>query len=68
MQTAIPTQTEGKPDYDELLVASIILMDVNLTVRDIRMLVMVLLRYVAIGASIADGLMQMVMPDRAENY
>ena len=68
MQTTIPTQIEPALHYNELLVASLILRDVSLTVRNIRMLVTVLLCYVAIGASIADGLMRMVMADTAENY
>jgi len=65
MENPIRTIT---PNHDSLLLASFILMDVNQTVRDIRMLVTVLLRYVAIGASIADNLMGMVIPGVPEDY
>jgi hypothetical protein len=68
MQTTIPTQITKVLDYDELLVASLILWDVNLIVRNIRMLVTVLLRYVATGASIADNLMGMLMPRVTGDY
>jgi hypothetical protein len=64
MENPVPTTT---PDRDSLLLASLILMDVNQMVREIRMLVMVLLRYVAMGASIADNLVGMVIPGVPED-
>jgi hypothetical protein len=66
MESPVPAQIAKVTDQDELLVASVILMEVNQTVRDIRMLVMILLRYVAIGASIADRLVGSVMPKVSE--
>ena len=65
MENPVRTQTF---DGDSLLVASLILMDVNQTVRDIRMLVTALLRFVAIGASITDRLMGMIMPALSEAH
>jgi len=65
MENPVPSQTL---DHDSLLLASFILVDVNQTVRDIRMLVAVLLRYVTIGASITDKLMGMIMPALSEEY
>ena len=68
MQSTVPAQTEKTPDYEVLLVASLILRDVNRTVRNIRMFVALLLRYVVISASITDGLMGMVIPGVPEDY
>jgi hypothetical protein len=68
METIVPTQTEKTPHYDELLVACLILKEVNQTVRNIHMLVTGLLRCVAISASIANGLMGMVMPGVTEDH
>lgn len=58
MQTIILTQT---PDHDSLLVASLILSDVNQTVKNIRNFITIVLRYVATGALIADSLMGIVI-------
>ncbi len=68
METTVPTQIEEMLDLDSLLLASLILKDVNRTVRNIRMLMTVLLRYVAIGASIVKSLMGIVMPGVTEDY
>lgn len=68
MQTTVPTQIEKTPDYDELLVASLILRDVNHLVRGIQTTVAVLLRYMAMGISITDTLVGMVMPAVREDY
>ena len=68
MQTTIPTQTEKTSDYDELLVASLILRDVNHLVRGIQTIVAVLLRYVVIGVSITDTLVGWMMPTAAMEY
>lgn len=56
MQNTIPFRTQKPLEYDSLFLASVILMDVHRTIRNVQMIVAVLLGYALIGASIADHL------------
>lgn len=53
-------QTEKTLDHDSLLLASMILIGANQTIRDVHILVAAFLRYAMIGASITTNLMGLI--------
>lgn len=59
MQTTALPQTAKTLDRDSLLLASLVLKDVNQLIRGLQLMVAVLLRYVAMGTSIANGLIDL---------
>lgn len=59
METTALPQIEKTLDRDSLLLASLILKDVNQLIRGVQLMVAVLLRYVAMGTSIANGLIDL---------
>jgi hypothetical protein len=62
MENTFPFQTEKSLDYDSLVLASLLLLEVHRFVRDIQMIVAVLLRYATLCVSIADSLIQWIDP------
>ena len=56
MENAIRFHMEKIRDPDSLFLASLILFDVNRSVRDIQTIVAVVLRYAMIGGSVTNGL------------
>ena len=63
MENTIQFQSEKALDADALLLASLLLLDVNRTVRNIQVLVAVLLRYATVGVSITNSLIWLVAPE-----
>jgi hypothetical protein len=63
MENTIQFQPETALDADALLLASLLLLDVNRTVRNIQVLVAVLLRYATVGVSITNSLIRLVAPE-----
>lgn len=59
METTALPQIEKTLDRDSLLLAALILKDVNQLIRGVQLMVAVLLRYVAMGTSIANGLIDL---------
>lgn len=55
-------QPEKTLDANSLLAVSLILMDVSSTIRSVHTIVFLLLRYVRIGLSITNRLVDMVAP------
>ena len=66
MENTIQLQSEKCLDVDALFLASLILLDVNRTIRNIQMLVAVLLRYAMMGVSITNGLIRWITPTTPE--
>lgn len=62
MQNTIRFQTENQLDSDSLFLSSLLLRDVNRIVRDVQTIVAVLLRYAALGISIANNLIEWIAP------
>ena len=62
MGDTIRFQTEDPLGCDSLVLASLLLRDVNLIVRDIQTIVAVLLRYAALGVSISNSLIECIAP------
>lgn len=60
MENTIRIQTGKTLHAESLLAVSALLMDVNRTIRSIHMIVFLLLHYVRIGLSIANGLVDMI--------
>ena len=67
MENTIQLQTQKTVDRESLYVASLILQDVHAFIQGIHVLVAVLLRYVEIGTSITNSLVQLGTPVLAEN-
>ena len=63
MENTIQFQSEKALDADALLLASLLLLDVNRTVRNIQVFVAVLLRYATVGVSITNSLIWLVAPE-----
>lgn len=63
MENTIQFQSEKCLDYGSLFLASLILLEVNRTVRNIQILVAVLLRYATMGVSITNSLMRLIAPE-----
>lgn len=55
-------QTEKTLDANSLFAVSLILMDVTRTIRSVHTIVFLLLRYVRIGLSITNSLVNMIEP------
>jgi len=53
-------------DRDTLLLASVIMLDVSRTIRDIHALVTLILRYVMIGISITDNVIGLFLHESAQ--
>ena len=66
MENTIQFQSETALDADVLLLASLLLLDVNRTVRNIQVLVAVLLRYATVGVSITNCLIGWITPTAPE--
>jgi len=62
MENTIQFQSEKPLDADALLLASLILLDVNRTIRNRQTLVAVLLRYAMMGVSITNCLIGWMTP------
>ena len=62
MENTIRFQPEKSLDYDALFLASIILLNVSRIISNIQMIVAVLLRYAALGVSITNSLIGLVLP------
>jgi hypothetical protein len=67
MENTIPLPTEKIPDEDSLILASMILMGANQTIRDVHVLVTAFLRYAMIGASITNNLMSLMVNTSEED-
>jgi len=63
MENTIQFQSEKPLDADALFLASLILLDVNRTIRNIQSLVAVLLRYALWGVSIVNNLIRLIAPE-----
>ena len=63
MENTIQFQSETTLHADALLLASLLLLDVNRTVRNIQVLVVILLRYATVGVSITNSLIWLVAPE-----
>jgi len=61
MENITRSQAEKTSD-DALVLASLILLDVRRNIESIQMIVAFLLRYVTLGASIADSLVGWIIP------
>jgi hypothetical protein len=66
METTIRLQPEKTPDHDALFLASLILLDVSRTIRDIHTLVAILLRYVRMSISVTNCLIGIFTPAASE--
>lgn len=62
MENTIQTQNGSTLDAESLLALSLVLKDVSHTVGSMQTIVFLLLRYVRIGLSIANSLVDMVAP------
>lgn len=62
MENSMPTQTKQTFDHDALLLASLILRDVNQIRTGIQTIVAVVLCYAAKGSTITNGLMSLLPP------
>jgi hypothetical protein len=66
MENTIQFRSEKSLDSDTLFLASLILLDVNRTIRNIQVIVAVVLHYATMGVSIADSLIQLIVPTAYE--
>ena len=66
METRVPTQIEQTLDHNSLLMASIILRDVNQPLTGIQTIVSMVLRYVAVGLAIPNRVMGLIAPTTVE--
>ena len=62
MENTLGFQPEKSLDYDSLFLASLILLNVSRTISNIQMIVAVVLRYAALGASITNSLISLILP------
>jgi hypothetical protein len=62
MENTIQFQPEKSLDAEALFLASLILLDLNRTIRNIQTLVAVLLRYAMLGVSITNSLIGWMRP------
>jgi hypothetical protein len=66
MQNTFPFQTQSNLDSRSLLLASLILREVHRVVGSVHVIAAVLLRYVATGFSIANSLIELIVPTESE--
>ena len=66
MENTLGFQPEKSLDYDSLFLASLILLNVSRTISNIQMIVAVVLRYAALGASITNSLISLILPTVSE--
>ena len=66
MQNTFPSQTQATLDYQSLLLASLILREVHRVIGSVHVIAAVLLRYVATGFSIANSLIELIVPTESE--
>ena len=62
MQNTTLPRTEPSPDRDALILASLLLKEVHGLVTGVHFIVAGLLRYVTLGVSITNSLIELVMP------
>lgn len=68
MENTVSTQTQKTLDHDSLLLASLIVKDVNRLVRSIRAIVSVLVRYGTIAVAISNCLTGCIVPAAAMEH
>jgi hypothetical protein len=66
MENAVPTQIEKTFDDDSLLLASIVLRDVNQIRTAIQTIAAMVLHYAAMGSVITNSVMGLIMPSSVE--